>query len=157
MKILHFDWKALDVRGGAKYSIGVGIVIVLSMIVNFSWFAVGLSALLAWLVGVPGPRRDRLNGIMIYIVAGAGLIGLVYALAGTYWPWLVSMVVVSFFGTFAMIRGPRGFMLGWCLICLFFVAPLLGTNEIPLEVLSAHLLGSGVMLLLIALPFGEKA
>jgi hypothetical protein len=48
-------------------------------------------------------------------------------------------------------------MLGWCLICLFFVAPLLGTAKIPLEVLSAHLLGSGVMLLLIALPFGKNA
>jgi hypothetical protein len=118
--------------------------------------AVGLSALLAWLVNVPGPRRDRLKGIAIYIVVGAALIGLVYALSGTYWPWLISMVVVAFLGTFAMIKGPRGFMLGWCLICLFFVAPLLGTAEIPLEVITAHLLGSVVILFLIALPFGEE-
>lgn len=48
-------------------------------------------------------------------------------------------------------------MLGWCLICLFFVAPLLGTAKIPLEVLSAHLLGSIVILILVALPFGEAA
>ncbi len=155
MKILNFNWDALDVRGGVKYTIGVAIVIALSLVIEFSWLAVGMSALLAWLVNVPGPRRERLNNIAIFIVVGAALIGLVWALAGTYWPWLISMVVVAFFGTFAMIRGPRGFMLGWCLICLFYVAPLLGTAEIPLQVLSAHLLGSIVILILIALPFGE--
>ena len=157
MKILNFNWAALDVRGGVKYAIGVAIVIAFSLVIEFSWVAVGMSALLAWLINVPGPRRDRLNGIVIYIVAGAALIGLVYALSGTYWPWLISMVVVAFLGTFAMIRGPRGFMLGWCLICLFFVAPLLGTAKIPLEVLSAHLLGSIVILILVAMPFGEAA
>jgi hypothetical protein len=157
MKVLNFNWAALDVRGGVKYAIGVAIVIAFSLVIEFSWVAVGMSALLAWLINVPGPRRDRLNGIIIYIVAGAALIGLVYALSGTYWPWLISMVVVAFLGTFAMIRGPRGFMLGWCLICLFFVAPLLGTAKIPLEVLSAHLLGSIVILILVALPFGEAA
>ncbi len=157
MKLLNFNWDALDVRGGVKYTIGVAIVIALSLVIEFSWLAVGISALLAWLVNVTGPRRERLSNIAIFIVVGAALIGLVWALAGTYWPWLISMVVVAFFGTFAMIRGPRGFMLGWCLICLFYVAPLLGTEEIPLQVLSAHLLGSIVILILIALPFGETA
>ena len=157
MKILNFNWAALDVRGGVKYAIGVAIVIAFSLVIEFSWVAVGMSALLAWLVNVPGPRHDRLNGIVIFTVVGAALIGLVWALAGTYWPWLISMVAVAFLGTFAMIRGPRGFMIGWCLICLFYVAPLLGTAEIPLEVLSAHLLGSIVILILIALPLGEAA
>lgn len=157
MKLLNFNWDALDVRGGVKYTIGVAIVIALSLVIEFSWLAAGISALLAWLVNVTGPRRERLSNIAIFIVVGAALIGLVWALAGTYWPWLISMVVVAFFGTFAMIRGPRGFMLGWCLICLFYVAPLLGTEEIPLQVLSAHLLGSIVILILIALPFGETA
>jgi hypothetical protein len=155
MKILNFNWAAVDVKGGVKYTIGVAIVIAFSLAIEFSWVAVGMSALLAWLVNVPGPRRERLSNIVIFIVAGAVLIGLAWALAGTYWPWLVSMVVVAFLGTFTMIRGPRGFMLGWCLICLFYVAPLLGTAEIPLEVLSAHLLGSITILILIALPFGD--
>ena len=123
MKILHFNWAALDVRGGVKYTIGVAIIIAFSLVIEFSWVAVGMSALLAWLVNVPGPRHDRLNGIVIFTVVGAALIGLVWALAGTYWPWLISMVAVAFLGTFAMIRGPRGFMIGWCLICLFYVAP----------------------------------
>jgi hypothetical protein len=138
-----------------RYAIGVTLVIALSLVMDFSWFAAGLSAMLTWLVNVPGPRRERLSGIVTYIVIGVILVGLVYALVGTYWPWLISMVVVAFLGTFAMIRGPRGFMLGWCLICWFFVIPLLGIAEIPLEILMAHLLGSGVMLLLIALPFGQ--
>ena len=36
-----------------------------------------------------------------------------------------------------------------------FRCPLRGIAEIPLEVLNAHLLGSGVMLSIISLPFGE--
>jgi hypothetical protein len=155
MKILQFNWDALDVRGGVKYTIGVAIVIAFSLVIEFSWVAVGMSALLTWLVNVPGPRRERLNNLVLFIVIGAALIGLAWSLAGTYWPWLISMVVVAFLGTFTMIRGPRGFMLGWCLICLFYVAPLLGTAEMPFEVLSAHLLGSITILILIALPFGD--
>jgi len=116
--------------------------------------AVGTSALLAWII--PGEGRDRLIGIAIYIVGGVALTFLVAAIGGTYWPWLISMIVVAFFGTFAMIEGPRGFMVGWCLICWFYVAPILGTAEIPMEVLSAHLLGSVVMLILVALPFGQS-
>ena len=37
--------------------------------IDFSWFAAGLSALLTWLMNVPGPRRDRFTGIVIYIAA----------------------------------------------------------------------------------------
>jgi hypothetical protein len=77
MKILNFNWAALDVRGGVKYTIGVSIVIALSLVIQFSWMAVGLSALLAWLVNVPGPRRERLTNIILFIVVGAALIGLV--------------------------------------------------------------------------------
>jgi hypothetical protein len=47
-------------------------------------------------------------------------------------------------------------MIGWCLICLFYVLPLLGTGDMPLEVLSAHLLGGLVVLVLVAIPLGEK-
>jgi hypothetical protein len=155
MKILHFNWAALDISGGVKYAIGVTVVIALSLFIEFSWTAVGMSALLTWLVNVPGPRRERFKNIVLFIIIGAALIGLAWALAGTYWPWLISMVVVAFLGTFMMIRGPRGFMLGWCLICLFYVAPLLGTADMPLEVLSAHLLGSIAILIVLAQPFGN--
>jgi len=156
MKILQFNWAAMDVKAGTKYVIGVAIVIALSLVIEFSWFAVGCSAVLTWLTNIPGPRRERLTGVVIFIVIGAVLVGLVYFLSGTYWPWLISMVVIAFIGTFAMIEGLRGFMIGWCLICLFYVLPLLGTGEMPLEILSAHLLGSIVVLVLVAIPLGEK-
>ena len=156
MKILNFNWAAMDVKAGIKYATGVSIVIALSLVIEFSWFAVGVSAMLTWLTNIPGPRRDRLIGVVIFIAIGAVLAGLVYFLSGTYWPWLISMVVIAFFGTFAMIAGLRGFMIGWCLICLFYVLPLLGTGDMPLQVLSAHLLGSIVVLVLVALPFGDK-
>lgn len=154
MKILNFNWDAINVRGGTKYAIAVTIVVVLSLYIDFPWMAVGTSALLAWII--PGEGRDRLVGIAIYIVGGVALTFLVAAIGGTYWPWLVSMIVVAFLGTFGMIEGPRGFMVGWCLICWFYVAPILGTAEMPMEILSAHLLGSIVILILVALPFGQK-
>lgn len=152
MAILRFDWKAFDAVAGVKYASGVAIVIALSAVAEFSWFAAGLSALLTWLTNVPGLRRDRVGGVLVYIVGAVALVGLAHALRGTYWPWLVAMLVVAFLGTFAMIRGPRGFMVGWCLIAWFYAAPLLGAAEAPGELLAAHLLGSGVLLLLIALP-----
>jgi len=157
MKILCCDWTSLNVKGGLKYMMGIIIVMALSMIIEFSWLMVGLSALLTWLVNVPGSRRDRAKGIGIYMVIGAVLIGLVYLLRGTYWPWMISMVIVAFLGTFAMIKGPRGSIIGWCLICLFYVAPTLGAAEMPLEILGAHLLGSGIMLLILANPFKKGA
>lgn len=155
MKILNHNWDALDFKAGTKYAIGVTIVLVLSLYIEFSWFAVGVSAMLAWII--PGQGRDRLVGIAIYIVGGVALTFLVAALGDSYWPWLISMIVVAFLGTFAMIEGPRGFMVGWCLICWFYVAPILGTAQMPMEILSAHLLGSVVMLILVALPFGQSA
>jgi hypothetical protein len=156
MRILNFNWAATDVKAGTKYVIGVAVVIALSLVIEFSWFAVGCSAVLAWLTNIPGPRRQRLTGVAIFIGIGALLVGLVYFLSGTYWPWLISMVVIAFIGTFAMIEGLRGFMIGWCLICWFYVLPLLGTGEMPLEILSAHLLGGLVVLVLVAIPLGEK-
>jgi hypothetical protein len=112
-----------------------------------------LSAALAWLTTtIPGRRNDRLLGVLIFIVFAAALLGLAHLLSGTHWPWFVALLVVAFFGTFAMIKGSRGFMLGWCLICWFYVVPLLGALDVPGQLLICHLLGSGVVLGLIALP-----
>jgi hypothetical protein len=108
-------------------------------------------ALLVALINLPGPRRERIRGILAYIVLGAGLVGLAHLLGGTYWPWLVAMLAVGFLGSLAMIWGPRGYMVGWCLIVWFYVAPLVGAIDDTLSVLGAHVLGSGVMLVLIVL------
>ena len=151
MHILKFNWAAFDPKGGFKYAVGVAIVIAASLVIEFPWFACGVSALLVWLVNVPGPRSDSFKGMVIYIGIGAVLIGLGYVLAGTFWPWVISMLIVAFVGTFAMIEGPRGFMVGWCLICWFYCLPLVGIDSIPWDILSAHLLGSGVMFAIIAL------
>jgi hypothetical protein len=62
------------------------------------------------------------------------------------------MLVVAFLGTFMMIKGSRGFMTGWCLICWFYVAPLVGALDAPGQLLICHLLGSGVVLCLTVLP-----
>jgi hypothetical protein len=156
MHILKFNWAAFDPKGGLKYAIGVAIVIVASLIVEFPWFACGVSALLIWLVNVPGPRSARLKGMAIYIGIGAVLIALGYVLAGTFWPWVISMLIVAFIGTYAIIEGPRGFMVGWCLICWFYCLPLFGIGSIPWDILSAHLLGSIVMFVILAMPFVEK-
>jgi hypothetical protein len=54
-------------------------------------------------------------------------------------------------------RGEAAHAISRSNICLFYVSPLLGTAEIPLQVLSAHLLGSITILILIALPIGAGA
>jgi hypothetical protein len=152
MKILNFNWAAFNPKGGFKYTVGVAIVIAASLVIEFPWFACGTSALLVWLTNVPGPRSAQLKGMAIYIGFGAVLVGLGYALAGTFWPWVISMLVVAFIGTYAMIEGPRGFQIGWCLICWFYCLPLFGIESVPLDILSAHLLGSIVMFIILAIP-----
>ena len=151
LEILRFDWGEFDARAGWRYAFGVALVIVLSELVDFPWLGAGISALLVALINLPGPRRKRIRGILAYIVLGAGLVGLAHLLGGTYWPWLVAMLAVGFLGSLAMIWGPRGYMVGWCLIVWFYVAPLVGAIDDTLSVLGAHVLGSGVMLVLIVL------
>jgi len=154
MKILRFNWKAYDPVGGRKYLAGVVVVLVLSMIFpGFPWFATFISGALAWLTTtVPGRRGGRLLGVLAFLVLAAALIGMAYLLSGTHWPWFAALFVVAFFGTFAMIKGPRGFMTGWCLIIWFYVAPFIGASDAPILLLTCHLLGSGTVLGLIALP-----
>jgi len=153
MKILRFNWQAYDPVGGMKYVAGVVVIIVLSMFIDFPWFATGLAAALAWLPAtIPGRRSDRILSIAIFIVFAAALVGLAHLLSGTYWPWFLAMLAVAFFGTFAMIKGSRGFMTGWCLICWFYVAPLVGALDAPGQMLICLLLGGGVVLGLMALP-----
>ena len=152
MAILRFNWQAFDATAGMKYVAGVAIVMALSTVFDFPWFAAGLSALLAWLTNLPGQARERVLGVLIYIVLAAALAILAHLLSGTYWPWLVAMLFVAFGGTFAMIRGMRGFMIGWCMICWLYCTPLVGSSDDIVRLLVAHLLGSGVVLALIALP-----
>ena len=155
MKILKFNMKNYDPVGGMKYLAGVVVVLVLSTIFpGFPWFATFISGALAWLTTtVPGRRGDRLLGILAFLVFAAALIGMAHLLSGTHWPWFAALFFVAFFGTFAMIKGPRGFMTGWCLIIWFYVAPFLGASDAPVLLLTCHLLGSGTVLALIALPF----
>jgi uncharacterized membrane protein YccC len=154
MKLLRFNWQAYDPVGGMKYAAGVAVIIALSMVFpDFPWFATGASAVLAWLPAtIPGRRSDRLLSVLIFIVLAAALVGLANLLSGTHWPWFVAMLAVAFLGTFMMIKGMRGFMTGWCLICWFYVAPLVGALDAPGQLLICHLFGSGVVFGLIALP-----
>jgi len=77
-----------------KYVTGVAIMLALTAVVDFPWFAAGLSALLAWLTNLPGAFRERFLGVLIYIGLGGALAVLAHFIQGTYWPWLV---VMSFF------------------------------------------------------------
>jgi len=154
MKLLRFNWQAYDPVGGMKYVAGVVVIITLSKLFpGFPWFATGLSAALCWLTTtIPGHRNDRILGAVMFLFFAAALIGLTHLLSGTHWPWFVAMLAVAFFGTFAMIKGMRGFMTGWCLICWFYVAPLVGALDAPGQLFICHLLGSGVVIGLTALP-----
>ena len=94
-----------------KYVAGVAIMLALSAVVEFPWFAAGLSALLAWLTNLPGTYRVRILGVLSFIGLGVALAVLAHLLQGPYWPWLVAMFLVAFGGTFGLIVNKKDYML----------------------------------------------
>jgi hypothetical protein len=149
--VFRFEWRLFNVKLGLIYMVGVLIVFGLMGKSGFDMMAAGVSALLAWLTIIlaPGERwRRHVFGLVIYLIGGAMLTGLAYSLLSFELARLTSMVVVTFIGYLVLLRGAHPFLVAWCLVYWYLLAPLFIASSGFLAVLIGHLTGAGLVLAL---------
>lgn len=148
----YFDWSAFDTLAGVKYTLGVVIIYLLGSWLNFPWFTAGVCALLAWLSDVPGPRYERISGMIAFAILCVLLTALFHVIGEILWLHISAIFMVTFAGTMLLLRGPRAFMIGWCAIYWFLLVPLFtDLNTGPSEVITSILIGVGVVVFLVLL------
>jgi hypothetical protein len=147
------NWAAFNAGAGVKYAVGIVIVFSLGHVIEFPTLVAGISALLAWLTDVPGRRRDRVLGMVVFAI-GAPILTVLSAWVGTEaLPQIVAISIVTFAGTLFMIKGQRAFMVSWSLIYWFLLAPLFHDPSASVSItIYSLLLGAGIVILLTLLP-----
>jgi hypothetical protein len=149
MEPFKFYWNKFNTWAGFNFLAVILILFLISKWIEFPWFVVGMSVVLAWMVVLLGKPSNKILMIFLYLVVGLGLTWLSNLFADTYWPWLISMFVVTFLGTFLLRFGVHWYLLGWCLIVWFMVMPVIGQMGNPQELLISHVLGSTTVLILV--------
>lgn len=144
-----FYWERTNVWAGIKFLIVMGVLFVLSKWIEFPWYLVGTSVLLTWVVVLLGNPKDKILMVFLYLVSGLGITLLNNLLFDTYWPWLIAIFIVTFFGTFLLKYGMDWYLLGWCSILWFYLMPVVGQMGNPQELVVGHLLGSGAVVILV--------
>jgi len=98
-----------------------------------------------------GNPKNKILMVALYLVAGLGITLINNLLWDTYWPWLIAIFIVTFFGTYLLKFGMHWYMLGWCSILWFYIMPIMGQMGNPQELVISHLLGSAAVLVLVIL------
>jgi hypothetical protein len=144
-KMFRYDWSRFDAKMGLIFMVGALVVFNLMGRFDFAMYAAGVSALLAWITIILVPRRkwsQHLLGLAVYLVVGAALTWLADILAPYDWGRLVAMAIVTFAGYLMLLGGPHPFMVGWCLVYWYLLAPLfLGDKELG-SVMLGHLIAN---------------
>jgi len=89
--------------------------------------------------------------VFLYLVAGTVITWVNNLFFDTYWPWLISIFIVTFLGTFLLKYGMQWYMLGWCSILWFYIMPIMGQMGNAEELLISHVLGASAVLILVIL------
>ena len=111
--LFYFNWSGFNAGMAIKYAIGVIAVWALSDALGFPWFIAGVAALLTWLTDVPGERRNRVLGMVVFSLFCLPLSFLSTWLGTNLWPNVFAMFMVAFLFTAVMIYGSRPYMVGW--------------------------------------------
>ena len=153
MEPFKFYWSSFNLSAGLKYVLSILILYLLSQWINFPWFIVGVSALLAWLIGLLGKPKpaQRALLVLLYMVIGLGLSYISYHFKDQYWPWVTVLFLVALLGVSLIRYGGAWFMLGWSLAYWFLLLPVMHDASDGSELFQSHLLGSGIVLFLVVL------
>jgi hypothetical protein len=150
--MFRFDWSKFNAKIGLIFMIGVLVVgVLLGGRVEFSVMTAGISALLAWCTVILAPSetwRRHVMGLTIYLVAGVALTMLAAKVAPHDLARLASMVIVTFAGYMMLLRGLHLYLVAWCLVYWFLLAPLFLGSEGLQPVLLGHAIGVGLVIAL---------
>ena len=147
--MFNFNWSLFNPRMGLIFMVGYLVVFNLPVAADYSPLVGGISALLAWLTVILVPdalRKAHLEGLVIYLIGGMALSWLAVELAPYTYVRLFSMGVVTFVGYLCLIRGAHTFMVGWCLVYWYLLAPLFIDDGGLVPLLISHVMGSGLVL-----------
>ena len=146
--MFRYDWSQFNTRMGLIFMVGVLVVFNLMGRFDFSMFAAGISALLAWLTVILVPQqrwKQHLIGLMVYLIVGTALTWLANQVTPYPLGSLAAMGIVTFCGYMMLLRGAHHFMVAWCLVYWFLLVPLfLGDREFGSVVLG-HVIGAGLV------------
>ena len=133
---------------GLIFMVGTIIVFSLSETFEFSMYAAGVSALLAWVPIILVPDRkwaQHLQGLCAYLIIGGFLTFLSYHMTPHIWLRLLSMMLVTFCGYMMLLRGIHWFLVAWCLVYWYLLVPLFIGDDPLAPVLTGHLIGSALV------------
>jgi hypothetical protein len=150
--MFRYDWSQFNTRIGLIFMVGLLATFQLMGRVDFSMYAAGISALLAWLPIVLAPQISwfrHVLGLLAYLLVGALLILAAAALADHLTLRHISMALVTFLGYLMLLRGMHPYLVAWCLVYWYMLVPLFLAAETAAPVMLGHLVGAGLVLVLI--------
>ena len=148
--MFKYDWSQFDAKTGLIFMAGV-LVVFYVMGNTTTAVAVGTAALLAWctvLLVPPQSLRLDLTGLVVYLLGGAALTWLSAVVSSNTAAFLVAMFAVTFAGYMMLLRGAHAFMIGWCLVYWFMLAPLLTAGASLRSIIYAHVIGTVLVIVL---------
>ena len=149
--MFKFDWSQIDVKAGLIFMVGVAVTFTLMGGSDFAWYAAGTSALMAWctiLLVPPQSRRRDFSGLVVYLVAGAAMTWLGFALSPSPIATVIGMFVMTFAAYMMLLWGGHAFMVGWCVVYWLMLVPLFMGGQTLEGILNAHLIGTGLVIAL---------
>lgn len=161
--MFKFNWSLFNVKMGFIFMIGSILVLSFMGTSGFAYYGAGISALLAWItvILVPNLKRNQyLLGLTCYLLIGTLLIWLAFFVFPYSWASVISIGIVSFAGYMMLLKGAHAFMVAWCLVYWFLLAPLFFSSKSPMQVTVGHMVGSGLVIVLYYLSSlwpGKKA
>ena len=149
--MFNYEWSLFNPRMGLIFMVGTTIVFGLMGQVEFDVMAAGISALLAWLTVILVPDRpwnQHVAGLAAYLLGGIAITWLANEMLAFETARLVVMGLVAFGAYMFLMRGAHVFIVAWCIVYWFLLAPLfLAAKGLP-PILLAHASGAGLVLVL---------
>ncbi len=149
--MFKFDWSLIDVKTGLIFMVGVAVVFTFMGGSDFAWYVAGTTALLAWCTILLVPRQSRKRdfiGLFAYLAGGAVMTWLGFQLSASPIATVIGMFVVTFAAYMMLLWGGHAFMIGWCVVYWLMLVPLFMGGQTLEGVLYAHVLGTGLVILL---------